>query len=125
MITTVKEDFAKIPLSDAQILELYFVKDLCVRLKDWEERIFTLVFEDVAGMECFGIVGEDLSHGTVDSTDPLIERASLASEERVEGLWCFALWSAWSENRVIRIVARSFKVTDRTEQRSEGSETLI
>ena len=111
-MTMVKEGFAKIPLSDAQILELSFDKDLCVRLKDWEERIFTLVFEDVVGMEFFGIVGEDLSHGTVDSTDPLIERASLASEEPVEGLLCFALWSAWSENRVVRIVARNFKVSD-------------
>lgn len=73
MTTNLREDFAMISFSDAQILDLSFSKDLCVRLKDWEESEFTLIFEAVVAIELFDIVGEDLSHGTVDSTDPLIE----------------------------------------------------
>jgi len=111
-MTNPAEDFATVPLADAQVLELSLTEDLCIRLKDWKEKEFTLIFEGVVGLELFGVVGEDLSHGTVDSTDPLIQRASLAIEEPVGGLWCFALWSAWSNKRVIRIVARDYKKED-------------
>lgn len=103
--------FASLELSDGQVLGVSLSDtELRVLCMDWREAEFTLIFHDVVGIEELGIIGEDLSHGSVDSTDPFIGRACRAAREDAEGFWCFALWSAWSGEPLMRVVARSFEL---------------
>jgi hypothetical protein len=103
------EDFTKLALSDGQISQLRIFQDkLFLDCLDWKSKVLTLIFNDVIGVEVFNIVGEDLSHGTVSSADSFINRSCAIAKENMEELWCFSIYSIWSEESILRIVARSF-----------------
>ena len=90
-------------------------EEVRVHFTNWQEALFTLVFRDVVGIEALSIEGEDLSHGTADSTDPFIERACRVARDDTEGFLCFAFWSAWADEPLMRIVARNFSIEDEGE----------
>lgn len=103
--------FAQIRFADGEVIRLFTeVGEIGVQYKDWQEQQFRLIFADVVGYEVFSIEGEELSHGTASLDDPFIERACLIAREDPQGLCCFALWSAWTNEVLMRIVARSYRV---------------
>lgn len=105
------ESFAALPFADSQVLDLAStVGELAVTCTDWQEQVFVITFTEVIGYEGFGIEGEDLSHGTVSASDPLIARASHVAHVDPHGLWCFAFWSAWHDQALLRVVARQYHV---------------
>jgi len=111
MIHDAVQEFAKLPFADGKVLRLSLDGgEICAHCLDWQNRAFCVRFSDVIGYEVFSIEGEDLSHGTVNSTDPFIKRASKVAQDDEEGLWCFAVWSAWSDEALMRVVARGFRV---------------
>jgi hypothetical protein len=103
--------FEHVDFADAEVIRLSTDSDtLQVHGKDWQERPFRLIFTDVVGYEVFSIVGEDLSHGSVSYDDPFIARACRIAAETPQGFCCFALWSAWADDAVLRVVARHCRV---------------
>jgi hypothetical protein len=52
----------------------------------------------------------DLGGVSESSTDALIEKACSAVEEPVTGFLCYSLFSAWNDQPLIKIIARSWKL---------------
>lgn len=104
--------FAEYRIDDARILEVCARSGgVQVRLKNWRDEIETAVFEDVVGMEAFDWANTDLSHGAERTDDPLLEKSVAIEGEKQDGFRCFAFLSAWNDQPVLKIVARSFRVT--------------
>jgi hypothetical protein len=105
------ESFATLPLADSQVLGLAStVGELSVSLQDWQEQSFVITFIDVVGYEVIGVESEELSHGSVSTSDPLIEHMRTTAHADADGLWCFALWSAWNDAALLRVVARQYRI---------------
>lgn len=100
-----------LPLVDGKIGEISLVNGkLYVHFQTDDEKELTLVFTDVAGVEMFNIQNAELSQWTVSLNDPFIERASKLSEKHAQGLVCYAFWSPWLEEPLMRILARDFEL---------------
>jgi hypothetical protein len=104
-------DFNKFRVDDARITKLVLdATTLFVSIRDWQEKTIVLVFAEVIGIEGFGIVNVDLGGASESSSDPLIEKSCSAVDEPVSGFQCYSLFSAWNDQPLIRIVARSWKL---------------
>lgn len=105
--------FENYSLADGQIRSL-LVENATLRIafQNWQEREDVLVFEDFLGLEGLNPVGEDMSHGTEVSGDPLVERICRRCEEPPGDYRCFSFFPASSrdDQPVLKIVARSFSV---------------
>jgi hypothetical protein len=101
-------DFTKIRFDDAEIVRVHAVEDqLHVIYRDWKEQQHTLIFECVAGYQWFSPEGKALSHGTIETRDPLIDLAcEMADEDNVEGFKIFSFVSAWNEAKLLRVVGK-------------------
>jgi hypothetical protein len=105
------EKLASLQLVDGQIGEISLVNNqLSVRFQTDDEKDLTLVFTDVAGVEMFNIQTAELSKWTVSLNDPFIERASKLSEKHTEGLVCYAFYSPWLEEPLMRVLASDFEI---------------
>jgi hypothetical protein len=71
-----------------------------------------VTFEDVVGVEGLGAIGVDLSHPGESTDDPMIQRACRQANESPDGYHCFSLFSAWTDEPILRIVARRFVVAE-------------
>jgi hypothetical protein len=110
MTNNTVEEFRKLKFADGRLLGLVMNNgSLRIRFVDWQENEHSLIFDDVCGLEMFYTEGEDLSHATVDINNQFIERSSKISKDDVDGLYCFSFYSAWSDDPLVRIVARSVK----------------
>ncbi|MDZ8189345.1 MAG: hypothetical protein RMX96_31475 [Nostoc sp. ChiSLP02] len=98
-------------LTDGQIGEISLINGtLYVRFQTDDEKDLTLVFKDVAGVEMFNIQNVEVSKWTVSLNDPFIERSRKLSEKHTENLVCYAFWSPWLEEPLMRILAGDFEI---------------
>jgi hypothetical protein len=105
------ETLTNFQLVDGQIGEISLVHGtLYVHFQTDDEKDLILVFTDVAGVEMFNIQNAELSKCTVHLNDPFIERATKLSEKHTEKLVCYAFWSPWLEEPLMRILARDFEI---------------
>lgn len=81
-----------------------------VHLQDGQERAVVLNFAGVVGFEAIGAIGTDLSHAGELPDDPMIPRACHAAGEPADGLHCFTMFSAWSDEPILKIIAGSFAI---------------
>lgn len=103
--------FNRIFFTDGQVVQIKtYEGELHLQCIDWQGNPFNVIFCDVIGFEVFSIEGEDLSHGMVSATNQFIKRVSTIVQETSEGLWCFEIWSAWTDEPRMRVVARSFRI---------------
>jgi hypothetical protein len=112
MVSMAGNDFNKLRVEDGRITKLV-VEGMCVFLsiRDWQDNTIDLTFAEVIGIEGFGIVNVDLGGASESSNDPLIEKACSILEEPIAGFNCYTLFSAWNEQPLIKVVARSWTVT--------------
>jgi hypothetical protein len=104
-------DFAGLHLADGTITKLCLGDgDLRIFFCNWREEEQVFLFQEVLGVEAFGATNVDLSHGTVAQQDPFLERSCALAEESPDAFRCFAFFSAWSEDPILKIVARSFSI---------------
>lgn len=105
--------FRDLRISDGRVTEIVIrVGGVLVRLRDWQDQLVAVTFDDVIAFEGTGAIDVDLSH-TEDSTeDPLIQSASGQANESPEGYRCFSLISAWTDEPLLKIVARRAVVAD-------------
>lgn len=103
--------FSEYRLDDATITKLT-VEAAIVRLKvrNWQEEMHDLVFEDVVGIESMSFINSSLSHGEDLATDDFLNRCCAIAEENPMEFRCFAFYSAWSDLPILKIVARGFRV---------------
>lgn len=81
--------------------------DLLVAYRDWAEKAWTLRFTDVAGYQWFSPEGRALSHVTVGTDDPFLALAcAAADEDGTEGFRVYAFVTAWSDEAILKVVAR-------------------
>jgi hypothetical protein len=100
------EKLNKIGWADGEVYECSFSKnELCISYVDWQERKITLTFHDCISVEIFDVVGEALSHAIATDNDPSIQRSSEITCDDSAGLFCFAMWSAWEDRLLLRVVA--------------------
>lgn len=105
------EKLAIFQLVDGKIGEISLVKGtLYVHFQTDDEKDLTLVFTNVAGVEMFNIQNAELSKWTISLSDPFIERARKLSEKHTEELVCYAFWSPWLEEPLMRILASDFEI---------------
>jgi hypothetical protein len=105
------ETLTNFQLVDGQIGEISLIHGtLYVHFQTDDEKDLILVFTDVAGVEMFNIQNAELSKCTVHLNDPFIERATKLSEKHTEKLVCYAFWSPWLEEPLMRILARDFEI---------------
>jgi len=79
-----------------------------VSMRNWREENDVLTFNDVIGLEAYGIENDSLSHGTETADDPLVERSCKFCEEDPAGFRCYSFFSAWTDAPILKIVARTF-----------------
>ncbi|RCJ26490.1 hypothetical protein A6S26_13870 [Nostoc sp. ATCC 43529] len=105
------EKLISFQLIDGKIGEISLVNGkLYLSFQTDDEKDLTLVFRDVAGVEMFNIQNAELSKWTVSLNDPFTERAKKLSEKHTEKLVCYAFWSPWLEEPVMRILASDFEI---------------
>lgn len=99
-------------LDDATITTLA-IEDAVARLTihNWREETQVVVFEDVVGIEGMSFINTALSHGVDLETDSFLYRCCSIGEVQSTDYRCFGFYSAWSDTPILKIVARSFKVT--------------
>ncbi len=106
-MNTMTTAFSGLKLSDGRVTEVVIRRgELLVRLQDWRDRALAVTFEDVIGFEGLGAIDADLSHAGESTDDPLIRGACRQADESPEGYHCFSLFSAWTDEPILRIVAR-------------------
>ncbi|MFZ5875151.1 MAG: hypothetical protein ACOYXU_01965 [Nitrospirota bacterium] len=106
--------FEKCRLDDAEIVEVRVSGDeLHVDYKDWCEQDLVLIFKHVAGYQWFSPQGKALSHGTVELEDPFLSLAcEMADEDGVGGFKVFSFVSAWSDAKMLRVVAKEVALSE-------------
>ncbi|MBD2616202.1 hypothetical protein H6G94_34000 [Nostoc punctiforme FACHB-252] len=105
------ETLASFQLVDGKIGEISLVNGtLYVHFKTDDEKDLTLVFKDVAGVEMFNIQNAELNKWTVSFNDPFRERVRKLSEKHTENLVCYAFWSPWLQEPLMRILASDFQI---------------
>jgi hypothetical protein len=105
------ETLASFQLVDGKIGEISLVNGtLYVHFQTDDEKDLTLVFKDVAGVEIFNIQNAELNKWTVSFNDPFRERVRKLSEKHTENLVCYAFWSPWLEEPLMRILASDFQI---------------
>jgi hypothetical protein len=104
-------EFDGIHFADGHVSEISY-KDACVRLRwqDWQENEWIITFHNALAFEVLDIENEDLSHGSADTDDPFLDRVVNLLGEEKNGFKCFKLWSAWQDEPLLRIVAKSFSM---------------
>ncbi|NRR29602.1 hypothetical protein HSX11_05310 [Oxalobacteraceae bacterium] len=102
-------DFAQCRLDDAEIKNINTDgNQLVVTYVDWQEQERKLVFNDVAGYQCFSAEGKSISAGIVENDTVLVSMACEAADEKsTEGFHVYSFLSAWTAAKILRIVARS------------------
>ena len=83
-----------------------------VRLQDWQDYHITVTFNDVIAFEVTGAIDADLSHAQDSLEDPWILKACSHANESPGGYHCFSLISAWTDEPLLRIVARRAVVAE-------------
>jgi len=105
-------DFNKLRVDDARVTKVVFDgKTVLVSIRDWQANAIVVAFAEAIGIQGFGIVDIDLGGASESSTDPLIVKACCAVDEPVNGFQCYTLFSAWNDQPIIQIVARSWEVS--------------
>jgi hypothetical protein len=105
--------FSELRVSDGRVTAIVIRRgEVLVHLQDWQERALAVTFEDVVGFEGLAAIDVDLSHAGESTHDPTIQRACREANESPEGYRCFCLFSAWTDEPILRIVARRFVVAD-------------
>ncbi|PHJ60592.1 hypothetical protein VF14_10250 [Nostoc linckia z18] len=105
------ETLASFQLVDGKIGEISLVNGtLYVHFQTDDEKDLLLVFKDVAGVEMFNIQNAELNKWTVSFNDPFRERVRKLSEKHTENLVCYAFWSPWLEEPLMRILASDFQI---------------
>lgn len=98
-------DVSKLPLSDAEILEVLLDReDVVVRLRLWDETQLSLRFINTSGVEAFSPIGGDLSHCEDDPAAPFLQRTRDLVEDG-DAMHCFIFRSAVSGEPVLSVVA--------------------
>jgi len=106
-----QDDFTKLRVDDGTITKLCVVDaDVQLHLRNWRDQMETVTFRDVIGLEAYSIVNADLSHATETESDPLLERCCAVGQEQMTEFRCYAFFSVWSEQPILKVVARSFAV---------------
>jgi hypothetical protein len=103
--------FDKQRLADGSITKLCMENaKVIVSVRNWREEEEAFVFNDPIGLETYGGVNASLSHGTETIDDPFLVQSCIVCEENPKDFRCFSFFSAWSDNPIIKIVARSFEL---------------
>lgn len=105
-------DFMKVKLADAEI-QICSIKDgeAIIEYKDWQAKIWRLTFVYVIGLIAFSPEGEPLSHGLEECRNDTIEQScKISGEEVTSDFKMFSFISAWSSEKILSIVAKSFRI---------------
>jgi hypothetical protein len=103
--------FSDLKVSDSQITEILLVGDeVRLTLRDRQGRRKVIKFEGVVGVEAIGATGVDLSHAGESSDDPCIRKACEHAGVPLKGHRSFTLTWAWTNEPVLRIIARGFHI---------------
>lgn len=107
-------EFATLRLNDAEIIDVTAKREeLIVRYRDWQEQKRQIAFSAVAGYQWFSPEGKALSHGVVDDTDPFLRQACEAAEEdSPHDFHLYAFVSAWSDLKILKVVAKRVMVVE-------------
>jgi hypothetical protein len=104
--------FCSFDFADAHISTIIGTRGaLRIIVVDWRETIYHFDFADVAGYEVISAEGQDLSHGSIIIDEPFQLRLDNSVGTCVRSLPCFALWSAWDDSVVLRVVAATVAIT--------------
>jgi hypothetical protein len=105
--------FRDLRISDGRVTEVVIREGgALVRLRDWQDHLVAVTFDDVIAFEGIGAMDADLSHAQDSTEDPLIRKATGQANESPEGYRCFSLISAWTDEPLLKIVARRAVVAD-------------
>jgi hypothetical protein len=101
--------FDSIDFSDAQVFKIEIKGNkLLIKFNDWQQTIREIEFNDVIAYEAFSIEGEELSHGVCEKTDDFLTKAINILEEDSGEFLSYSLVSAWSNKKVLTVIAKSF-----------------
>ena len=111
-------DVSSLPLSDSEITAVSVGReDVLVELRLWTEEPLVIVFRNVAAVEAFSPVGEEISDCYENPGSSLLARARRREGDQAEAglMKCFVFRSAAGDEPVLTVVA------ERAE-RAHGSE---
>lgn len=114
--------FRDLRVSDGHVTEVVIRGGgMIVRLRDWRDHLVAITFDDVIVFEGLGTIHADLSHTRESTDDPLIQTACRQANESPEGYRCYALISAWTNEPLLKIVARQVVVADPGGAKEDGA----
>ena len=99
--------FTKIRLSDAVVTDIRMASSVVeIDYIDWQDQKHTLAFQNTIACCTFSPHGRTLSHGEVaEPTDDLQALRAIAEEDGIEKFSVSSLVDAWSNTKVVRVVA--------------------
>ncbi|MBW8829405.1 MAG: hypothetical protein JF606_08250 [Burkholderiales bacterium] len=102
-------DFSKVELADAEIKSIATQgSSLVIYYDDWKEVSQKIVFQEAISYQSFSPENIALSHGCVRVKDPFIAHSCRVCEEKDnEAFKIFAFVSAWNNEEILVIVAKS------------------
>ncbi|MEM4725229.1 MAG: hypothetical protein QXP01_09475 [Candidatus Hadarchaeum sp.] len=105
--------FATVRVDDARIVKLMLEgATLCLWIRGWQGDKVLIEFTDVIGIEGFEITDVDLGRVHESTTDPLIEKSCSFAGELRDGFNCYSFLSAWNDQPLLKVVAKSWKIRD-------------
>ena len=110
-MTAVFDDFR---LDDASIVRLIVEKaEVQIEIQNWQEDVDVIVFRDVIGLECGSFINTTLSHGVSSNSDAFALRSCMIANEVPNDFQCYSFFSVWTNDPILKIVARSFEAKAR------------
>lgn len=102
-------DFTKLNFRDAAISAVHGSgSSVEVVYLDWQDQKHTLVFVNAISCCMFSPYGRALSHGEVETNaDYVRECCNVADENFSEQFFAFSFVDAWTESKILRIVAEA------------------
>jgi hypothetical protein len=94
-----------------QIVKMISSKeDLRVYFKNWEEKKFIIIFEEVIGYVNYSAEGEDVAEVKSRDDDNFIKKVLKETEEKDFRYSCYIFKSAWTDRDLLKVVCKGYLV---------------
>ncbi|MGO1298560.1 MAG: hypothetical protein ACTMIA_14820 [Vibrio sp.] len=102
---------SELNVSDGQIIEFTIAADVAtIVLKDWKDQVYTLVFNNIVGVEAYSPEFVDLCHikETTDSEQLRKLRSIIEADE--DEITEYSFISAWNDLSILSIFGESVEI---------------
>ncbi len=99
----------ELALSDAHIVSVNIDStQVTVTIEDWQERLLTLLFVGVCGLEALLPLEMEIEYAETDNTDSFLDKACTLQQRNRDEMNCYIFYDSWHSKAILKIVAGTF-----------------